>query len=1120
MATMTERGPRAHTLEQSHRQVRDPLQKLRGYIRRYVITQSLTTLMISLAIWFWVVLLLDFGSFFALKFDWVQSMPRWFRALLLGLALALVCFMVELRKVIQVHVSRHRDSKTGLAGLLARIFEKPLLLTGLAVPLLLVYLAGWIGLGILRDNGSVTSPVMGSIVAAILLVFAFIIVVKRLFYEFRDPALALVLERRFPKLLGDRLITAVELNDTRRAAEYGYSAVMLEKTIHDAADRVNELDPAEVFNWKRLYWQAGIAVVLTAGAYLVVCLALGFIQPRSQRPNLMEVNAGQQEEVAGGSFLSGFPRFHDTSTIWFERNVLLSNTRWPRKVHLEVVEPSRERHKIGEGESLDADSRRMVVRALEWVIADDSVNEGWRALLWKDLNPKLLGGATVPSITFPGEWSVGMWYPSKGLSVDEIMHKINSPQVDLLKEQDRKDLKTLRAALIKRAGETSMSRTMRRLELPREVTIKYDGEETRVEKKMTKKSPFLFTDRIPDLKELEFSSDRSGEDREVTYTLRSEDYISDSRSIIAVPRPRFAKVVKDERHPAYFYYSAEEGFIKGKTQLLPLQTISPDTTEIQFFKGSTLILNMETTKPLKEKGVRIVTQKGSVPLGNSVKVEQIDERNITTTIKDVNGILKFEYELIDQDNVKGTQPLTINLVVDKAPFSSESAIIRSEPSRILRMVNDRFIVTADAVIPVNFDILDDHGLSSLGYVYSVQQTLSPEGQARRAAMAAGGIGLPIGATPWTGVMTAGYQQRLLTLIQTDTKTIKGRKPVPHFQQLIDAQRRRDNAKEIDALLKQRAVPDTELLRVYKFWQPDNIQDPNPLEEFLNDPELDMDNLNPQELKGFDLMAALPQLKAAELDVQPRYAMQLYVEARDNNIERSGGVGVGQSRVFPITVVSETELLFEISKEEQQIYDNFNVVVNKIREARKLLKNDLDLIKSDLGTDKERLEGLFVAAGVRLDEVEKKLVEGEQESILVYNNYYRIFLEMRTNRVKSNMVEKVYSGIVRPLYRIQDEEFGISRKSVSDYSKSLASTEPTEAKQKTVGQKGESTLATLDNLINQLQLVLDKMKGITDLRELINKLKVIEEGQLQTSERLLERKILLQKQLLEDALKGT
>src|SRR5439155_25289871 len=81
------------------------------------------------------------------------------------------------------------------------------------------------------------------------------LIVSRLFTRFGERSLALVLERRFPKLLGDRLITAVELTRPR-ARQYGYSPAMLQLTIDDAGKRVHKIPLGEVFNWTRLMWPA------------------------------------------------------------------------------------------------------------------------------------------------------------------------------------------------------------------------------------------------------------------------------------------------------------------------------------------------------------------------------------------------------------------------------------------------------------------------------------------------------------------------------------------------------------------------------------------------------------------------------------------------------------------------------------------------------------------------------------------------------------------------------------------------------------------------------------------------------------------------------------------------
>src|SRR2546421_1996278 len=117
--------------DESQRRVRHPLQRLRSYIRTYVTAEGLAILGLYLALWFWIGLLLDFGFFKAFGVDWVETLPRAFRAIVLA---ALV------------------------AGLVAVVTSRVLL---------------------------------------------------RFFRDFRDGPLALVLERRFPHDLGDRLITAV-----------------------------------------------------------------------------------------------------------------------------------------------------------------------------------------------------------------------------------------------------------------------------------------------------------------------------------------------------------------------------------------------------------------------------------------------------------------------------------------------------------------------------------------------------------------------------------------------------------------------------------------------------------------------------------------------------------------------------------------------------------------------------------------------------------------------------------------------------------------------------------------------------------------------------------------------
>jgi hypothetical protein len=175
----------------------------------------------------------------------------------------------------------------------------------------------------------------------------------------------LVLERRFPELLRDQLITAVELTDLDRAEAYGYSRQMIVATVREVSARVDQIPIRDVFNWERLRRRIVWSLALSLGLLLVTA-AVYFAWTR---------------RLALRDF--GY-RFGDVATIWYERNILLRDVLWPRRAMLQLVDfPASGEMRVGR----DAPSPRLRVRALKWVIADRSADEGWRALRWSDLTP-------------------------------------------------------------------------------------------------------------------------------------------------------------------------------------------------------------------------------------------------------------------------------------------------------------------------------------------------------------------------------------------------------------------------------------------------------------------------------------------------------------------------------------------------------------------------------------------------------------------------------------------------------------------------------------------------------------------------------------------------------------
>src|SRR5262249_29546022 len=117
-------------------------------------------------------------------------------------------------------------------GIPLRLARAPWYMLLLVVPFLLVYIAGWVLIGLLVHSCFHVEWLIALMVIGWMILPALGLVLARLFTHFGQRSLALVLERRFPKLLGDRLITAVELSKPR-ARQYGYSPMMLQMTIDD-----------------------------------------------------------------------------------------------------------------------------------------------------------------------------------------------------------------------------------------------------------------------------------------------------------------------------------------------------------------------------------------------------------------------------------------------------------------------------------------------------------------------------------------------------------------------------------------------------------------------------------------------------------------------------------------------------------------------------------------------------------------------------------------------------------------------------------------------------------------------------------------------------------------------
>jgi hypothetical protein len=1041
MATVTPSN-RTRSLDQSHQQVRHPLERLRGYIRAYVSLEGAAFVGLFLALWFWIGLFLDYGVFrlsglvLDVPFDWVQETP-W------GLRLVVLLVLVSA------------------------------LLAGVALKVL-----------------------------------------TRLLREFRDSSLALVLERRFPEQLGDRLITAVELADTRRAVEQGYSLVMVQETIHEAGDRVAHVPIKEVFDWKRLYVQGALFLGLTLGLYLLVGGLFVGLDAASANANL-----------------GGFGGLNETAGIWFERNVLLQDTIWPRRAHLELVDfpesgtllvgrddpppgikvralvyiisgaPEKQAVQAYEtwlkGRKLSEDQRRKMVEAFAKKPA-----EGWRALTWFDLTPKLLG-AEVPENLLPAEWQARN--PAVGLTLDEVALKMEKPELrQALSPDTRKGLEDLLERLDERAAQSDMKRTLRKLTVPAEVVVSTRGPTTVSTIRLTRGPDNEFTGRFSDLKE----------SRELPWDFKfrakGEDYATAERTITVVAPPALEELILEQSQPAYLFYRPNlgdaPGVFRGKKQLLAEDHPSlqgGDTTRIDVPGGTDVVLTARANKPLKE--VWIEPRKEGETIKE--KAELLPDGRIRVAFANVRLEKNFLFKFRSDEGVVGQRHLVLKPRDDVAP------LVDAAPE-VIRKTKEGYMVTPLARIPFAGTVRDDNGLGTVRYAYTIAPAESKGGGVSPKQSLSLASSVPLLAAQPGGQLAAigvclGLARGTASSAGSESASRTGHVVLPRFLRALED--RRDEylpMTRIEELLRQpqklhfRGAPGEPALLAKFDLVPDNW--------FRADEDPSCD---------FALWKEQPNLKVTdERAIQPRYKMLLWVEALDTDVEseqdRDGTprphLSTSKDK-FPFIIVSEVELLAEIAIEEEKLHIKLEETLNLLIDTEKKLER----VNQDLSGARVQARDLGPMSA-RTEEIDQVLEKGLTVTSEVLTDYQRILKELKTNRVDTKMVERVEKGIVQPLAEVKDVEFDAAAKANANFRKALDDRETDLLPRLATARKaGAEAKKQLRELIDAIRKVIDNMQGLTDVNKLIKMLRAIEETEQSQAEVFRIRK----EKAIDDLFKG-
>src|SRR5205814_2695812 len=149
--------------------------------------------------------------------------------------------------------------------------------------------------------------------------------------------------------------------------------------------------------------------------------------------------------------------------------------------------------------------------------------------------------------------------------------------------------------------------------------------------------------------------------------------------------------------------------------------------------------------------------------------------------------------------------------------------------------------------------------------------------------------------------------------------------------------------------------------------------------------------NPQ-VDYFDLREALPTLGEADASgVQPRYRMELNVVATDVNVETGPKEGRSLEPVR-LLVISEADLLMEISKDEENLIAKIDEALKKLRDAQTKLTQTADrLLSPDPPAD------VIVSAAVRAQDLGQDVGKAKDLTQGVLTEYRRLYREAEVNR---------------------------------------------------------------------------------------------------------------------------
>jgi len=194
-----------------------------------------------------------------------------------------------------------------------------------------------------------------------------------------------------------------------------------------------------------------------------------------------------------------------------------------------------------------------------------------------------------------------------------------------------------------------------------------------------------------------------------------------------------------------------------------------------------------------------------------------------------------------------------------------------------------------------------------------------------------------------------------------------------------------------------------------------------------------------------------------------------------------------SETFTIVIVPENELLSKIAEEEETKYRELLKLLKPLAENRDRLR-DIAFELSSPGVQQAVLNAMMA----RCDTLDEALKGAHQDARAVHLTYERIVREMRLNQVREDILSKVFKEVAQPLQRVDEFQFEKTIRSVRELRQALGNADVPLIRRgdssRTYAQKARNEL---NELVNQINAILNKMQGLAEINALIKELVEIE-----------------------------